>query len=120
MKINKDDLKKLVDRGIPIKKRHILNLEKYTYWYNKVSDYTDAMLTYQNDRDKYLENFRQSLLGSFEMNEHQLIQRKEFIMLYTLLKYHNAMNPKNKIYMSEKGRRVKAHDRRAVRDSSFK
>lgn len=120
MKLNKLDLKKLQDKGLPINKRHILDMEKYNYWYYKTDEYAEKITQSQNDKDAYIENFRQSILCTFEMNKYQIIQRREFLLLFSLLKAYNKIDPTHKLYMNHKGHQVKKNDRRAINERTLK
>jgi len=94
-------------------------MNKYNYWVSKIEQYTEAMHNTSNDMNKYIENFNQCLNCEFEKNKYYIISRKEFILLFTLLKYHNSINIKNKLYMNQHGIKAKLSDRNRVRDSTI-
>lgn len=115
MKIDKKDYEKVMSRiDIPIDKKKITDPNKYWYWHTKSSDYIDAMNQNRDEKNKYKENFHNALLCEFEKNKYCRISKKEFILLLTLVKYHNSIH-EDKLYFDDKGLRVKRHDRRAVR-----
>jgi len=110
MKIDKKDWERVmdkIDKNLVVNKRYILDMPKYTYWAEKSSEYIDLMNENREDKEKWYKYLRESLLCEFEKNRFCRITRKEFIILFTMLKLYNSNNPKNKIYMNEKGCRVR-------------
>lgn len=110
MNIDKKDWERVMnklDKDLTVNKRYILDLPKYTYWAEKSSEYIDLMNENRDDAVKWNLYMREALLCEFEKNRFCRLTRKEFIILFTMLKLYNANNPKHKIYMNEKGRRVK-------------
>lgn len=115
MKIDKNDFERVMSKvDIPIDKKRITDPEKYWYWHTKSSEYIDCMDNNRDNKHKYNENFHHALLCEFEKNKYCRINKKEFILLYTLVRYHNSIH-EDKLYFNEKGLRVKRYDRRAVR-----
>jgi hypothetical protein len=106
MKINKKDLKKLIEGAnvkMPIDKKKITDLVKYTYWADKSSQLSDNLESYaKNNRKKYLSCLHESLLCELEKNKYCILSKKEMFILYILVKYHNSVYPK-KVYFDKKG-----------------
>lgn len=107
MKVDKQDFEKVLNKvELKVNKRYITDLKMYSYWAQKSSDSIDLMEQTSNDKTKYFSHMKQALLYEFEKNRYCRLSRKEFIILFTLLKFYNSNNPKDKLYMDEKGRRT--------------
>ena len=120
MKIDKEDFDKVLKKAnVPIDKKNIIDPQKYWYWYKKSDDYIKAMDNTRDDKKKFKENLHHALLCEFEKNKYCRITKKELVLLYLLVKYHNSKYH-TKIYFDDKGLRVKRNDRRAIRYGSFR
>lgn len=110
MIIDKKDWERVMTKledNMTVNKRYINDMPKYMYWSEKSSEYIDLMNENKDDKRKWLEYWRESLLCEFEKNKYCRLTRKEFILLLTMLKLYNSQNKDNKLYMNENGHRVK-------------
>lgn len=119
MKINKKDFESVMAKADKtLRSPKITEKEKYIYCDEKVQSYADSMKKYNAKSNEYLQNFRNMIMWYCERNKYCKINKRELIMVITLLKIYNSAS-ENKIYIDDKGRRVKRHDRRAIRIDSF-
>jgi|SRR6056297_975204 len=118
MKIDKKDFDKLLEKvNLPIEKKRITDLNKYMYWHNKSDYHINKMVENKRDKTKFFNHLHESLLCETEKNKYCILSKKEKIVLYLMLKYHNSNN-EDKIYMDKNGLKVNLYDRRAIRDIS--
>jgi|SRR6056297_1371753 len=120
MKIDKKDFERVMKKlDVPIDKKNITDPKKYWYWYSKSDEYINKMNENNDDKEKFKNYMHDALLCEFEKNRYCRINKKEKILLYTLVRYHNSLVENEKrLFFDEKGRRVKRHDRRAIRINS--
>lgn len=119
MKINKKDFEKVMEKAeTTIRSPKITDREKYLYCDHKINEHAEAMKEQPAKTDKYMQCFRNMLMWWCERNKYCKINKRELIVVITLLKLYNSSSD-NKIYIDDKGRRVKRYDRRAIRIDSF-
>lgn len=111
MKIDKQDWERVMnklDKQLKVNKRYITDFDKYVYWSEKSNEYIDLMNQNNDDKPKYKKYYREALLCEMEKNKHCRLSRREFVVLLTLLKHYNHLSDiNNKLYMNEKGQRVR-------------
>jgi len=112
MKLDKKQFKKILDNeedSYNIKELKILNLKEFLYFHNKCEEEILKLKEYplKDNKEKHIKHLRQELLYEFEKNRFQVIKRRDLIMLVAVVKFHNMLDKEHKIYMNEKGHRVK-------------
>src|SRR6056297_2690806 len=120
MKINKKDFEKVMEKAeTTIKSPKITEPQKYMYCDQKIQEHAESMKKYPGKSKEYMQSIRNMLMWWCERNKFCKINKRELIMVITLLKLYNASSD-NKIFIDEKGRRVKRYDRRAIRIDAFR
>lgn len=105
MKIDKNEFIK--NNGKMFRIAKITDKDKFSYWENKSSQYSTAIEKAKPRSPEYIENLRNCILCELEKNKYCQITHKSWTLLYLVLRHHNSLNPKNKIYMNNKGLLVK-------------
>jgi len=115
MRLEYKDIEKLNSAPpITVDRKHIFDIDKFMYWNNRSEHFSELMTQTKDDKNKFKENFYQAMRCEIEKNKYFKISRKEFLLLLTMLKYHNHINSERKLFMDKNGREVKEHDRRST------
>lgn len=115
MKIDRGDFERVLNKlDKPVERKHIIDMDKYYYWDEKASEFADKCIESKDDKEKHIEYLHQSLLYTLERNLYYRMTKKENIILWIALKYHNSKH-EEKLYVDRNGRRVKYTDRKRVR-----
>lgn len=118
MNIDKKDFERLSSKlDKPTEKKHIIDVDKYFYWNAKADEFTDLCVLHKDDKEKHLKYLHQLVLSTLERNEYYRIPKKDMILLWIIVKYHNS-KCEDKVFIDKRGRKVNKHDRRAVRDDA--
>ena len=106
MKINKREFNRLMNKAnvsVPVNENKINDLKKYMYWANKSSELSAKMGEFfVTDREKYNNLLHECILCELEKNRYCILSKKEMVILYALLKFHNSVH-KEQIFMNKKG-----------------